>query len=173
MKSTSPKTKFVYIMATLFVSLTYIFDQNLNYFATPKPITIPADSTVAGFKVLPVPPPIPGTTAYEPTINCLWIKTKEQGDIYLNMTLAQYNAAIAGVAVPIAGQAQVKWYTIGTDASAGTTITDAAFAGGTAQVITINGWAYKPAAGAISGTTLTLPQAVVNDDVVGVQFTTS
>jgi len=157
------------------VTVVALYDENLNYHPGGQTYAIPVDSLIQGTKTLPTAQYIAGTVGIQATADMLKVKTANYGVIYLNMTLAQYNAAIqaASLTPPIE---QVLTLTVPTNTPAGTTVTNSALFNAVLINVSKNGanLDLRTISMVNSGTNgvVTLPSALVNTDVIAFTFYT-
>ena len=77
-----------------FVTVPILYDNARNFFPNGKWLTIDTQSEYLGTIKLPSAAFIPSVPGYVPEATLLRIKTKEFDEIYVNLTLAAYNALI-------------------------------------------------------------------------------
>jgi len=110
------------------ITVTALYDDNMNFFPGGKIFAIASDSLIMPSKNLPIAVHIPGTTDNVNLYPLLCVKTIEQGELCLNMTLDEYNALIR--AASLSPNAEVTLtYDISADKPAGDTLTDTALYG--------------------------------------------
>ena len=97
------------------INVVATYDNNLKFFPSGELFSIDSISQVAGYRQELIHPYIKGDSTLRQYDNFLCIKTKPWGNLYLKMTLAQYNALIAAAtAAPGAPEISLT-YTIDTD----------------------------------------------------------
>lgn len=107
-------------MAYITVPISY--DDSLKFYPSGNLKSISTTSQVMGTRSLPNDFVIPGATNNATFIDYLRVKTKEIGDIYLNMSLAAYNSLIQVAEVDANAP-----YVFAQNVTSASSITDAAF----------------------------------------------
>lgn len=110
------------------ITVVATYDSSLTYFSIGRTFSIPTNTQISGFRMLPTTPVIKGVVGQVPETNFLSLKTVKFGELYVNMTLDQYNALIAAAVVAPGSPTQEITYTIGPtppQIPAGATITTA------------------------------------------------
>lgn len=121
-----------------FVDVPVLYDNNLQFFEASKLMSIPTDSQVMGTRSLPSGYVIPGTTGMVDNITLLQVKTLAHDMLYLDMTQAEYNAAVA--AASSSSNAELtKVYTIGITVPSSAVIVDTDLANATINAIAVDG----------------------------------
>lgn len=149
-----------------------LYDKDLKFFPDGKQFTIPTDSAILGTKVLPTERKVPGTTEYVATAPLLTIKTIEFGDLYLNMTLSQYFAAIIATYASIGAPEMPLTLDVPDDTPEGDTITSALLYNSSLDAIAVNGVWVKGASLENVGTdgVITLVDALADGDWVAILY---
>lgn len=110
-------------MPNVKVTVQATYDSSLVFYPNGQTFSIDANSVVVGTRDLSTTPPIKGVSGQVPITSFLNVLTQPWGNLYLNMTIDQYNAAVAAATASAGAPGQQITYTVGTDVAAGTSIT--------------------------------------------------
>lgn len=156
-----------------FVNVPMLYDNDLNFYSGGKLMSIPTDSLVQGTRALPETPPISGVVGSIPLVTLLAVKTVSQDMLYLDMTLAEYNAAVAAALVSPNAE-QTATYTIGTDKPVSAEISATELHNATINSISVSGIDVDIRTVAYSQTAtegvLTFPSTLTGGDVVSILY---
>ena len=160
------------------VIVTALYDENLNFFPPSGELKqVDASSLLLGYRNLPSTLlPLANTSTVQ-NINLLKIKDPQIGVLYLNMSLADWQAAISAV-IQDSNRSISVTYVCGTDPgiNPGTTFTLSEWWNITPLTISVNGTGvnmnnvtYTSDNATLTGT-FVLPNALVNTNVMEIVF---
>lgn len=155
-----------------FVTVPILYDEAMNFFPNGKYVVIDAASTYLGMIDLPSAHTIPGLPGYVPQVTLLRIKTKEYGEVYVNLTLPAYNALVQIAETSPSASQEFTTTISGTPSS----ITDPTLFNITPLAYTVNGVgsdirAITYVSNATTNTgTVTFPAPFTDGDVVQVSY---